>query len=191
MYHHLKGQLIEINPAMAIVECYGVGYEVNITLHTFSSLQGAREVMLYTLPIFKEDSQVLFGFSERSERAVFEKLIAVSGVGGNTARVILSSLSANETLNAIAAENVSMLQSVKGIGAKTAQRIIIDLKDKVKSIAQPAEEGSNTALSSEAVSALEVLGYPARQTERVIHKILRENPSFSLEDLIKQALNKL
>lgn len=191
MFHHIRGTLTELNPALAVVETGGLGYAINITLNTFSTLNGKKEVMLYILPVYKEDSQTLFGFSSKSEREVFTKLLSVSGVGGNTARVILSSLSVQETVQAIASDNVALLKSVKGIGAKTAQRIIIDLKDKMAAADIELPPGSASALSAEAVSALEVLGYSPRQTEKVILNIQKQEPDASLEDLIKKALNKL
>lgn len=190
MFHHIKGKLVEITPATAVIEAAGIGYQVQITLNTYSYISNSKEVFLFLLPIFKEDSQTLFGFSEKSERELFSKLLSVSGVGGNTARVILSSLSVSEAINAIASENVGLLKSVKGIGAKTAQRIIIDLKDKVTgteaSLGQPVSSNS-----SEAIAALEVLGYTPRLTERVIANLLKDEPQLKLEDLIKKALNKL
>ena len=126
MIHHLRGKLTEINPTYAVIDCGGVGYLVNITLNTYTSISGKEEVSLFTLPIYKEDSQTLFGFISKLEKNMFVLLISVSGVGGNTARVILSSLSSQEVQDCIASENVGVLQSVKGIGAKTAQRIIVD-----------------------------------------------------------------
>ncbi len=191
MFHHIKGKITEVNPAYVIIETAGIGYEVNITLNTFSELSKLKEAFLYLLPIFKEDSQTLFGFADKREREIFSKLLSVSGVGGNTARVILSSLSADEAINAIASENVGLLKSVKGIGAKTAQRIIVDLKDKVGGVEALGAEGGMSNIASEAVAALEVLGYNSRQTEKVILNLQKENPQQSLESLIKQALNKL
>lgn len=194
MIHHLKGKLVEINPAFAVVECQGVGYLVNITLHTYTSISEMSEVKLYTLPIYKEDAQVLFGFYHKSEREIFSLLLSVSGVGGNTARVILSSLSAEEVQDCIASENVGLLKSVKGIGAKTAQRIIVDLKDKVSRVVlhtSASVPSADNAIISEASSALEVLGYPSRQTDKLLYTIKKENPSMGLEELIKTALKRL
>jgi len=191
MFHHIKGKLLEITPATAVVEASGLGYQVQISLNTYSDISNSKEVFLFLLPIFKEDSQTLFGFSEKGERELFSKLLSVSGVGGNTARVILSSLNVNEAINAIASENVGLLKSVKGIGAKTAQRIIIDLKDKVTGTQAYLGVMPVSSISSEAVAALEVLGYPPRLTERVVANFLKEEPHLKLEDLIKKALNKL
>jgi Holliday junction DNA helicase RuvA len=191
MFHHIKGKVIEVNPAFVIIETAGMGYQINITLNTYSAISSTSEVLLFLLPIYKEDSQTLFGFINKQEREIFSKLLSVSGVGGNTARVILSSLSADEAINAIATENVGLLKSVKGIGAKTAQRIIVDLKDKVGAVEALSAQGGTGALAAEAVSALEVLGYPSRQTERVILNLQKQDPQQSLEELIKKALNKL
>ncbi|MGB0176526.1 MAG: Holliday junction branch migration protein RuvA [Owenweeksia sp.] len=195
MIHHLQGKLVEVNPAFAVVECGGVGYLVNITLNTYTHISGASEVKLFTLPIYKEDGQTLFGFYKRTEREVFSLLISVSGVGGNTARVILSSLSAEEVCECIAAENVNLLKSVKGIGAKTAQRIIVDLKDKMAAIATgdagAVSAGQGADLIPEATAALEVLGYSNRQTHKILHQIRKDQPAISLEELIKTALKRL
>lgn len=193
MYHHIKGRLVEISPATAIVEAGGIGYAIQITLPTFSAIQNSESVALFLLPIYKEDAQSLFGFYTKSERTLFEQLISVSGVGGNTARVILSSLSTEETIQAIASEDVALLQSVKGIGAKTAQRVIIDLKDKVAEASIAAEGGSSVKgkLAAEAIAALEVLGYSKRQTEKIIAKLQQGAPEMGLEELIKKSLNSL
>lgn len=192
MIHHLKGKLVEVTPTQAVIECGGVGYLVNISLQTYSVISNSTDIKLYIYPIYKEDAQTLFGFYQRDERALFSLLISVSGVGGNTARVILSSLSSEEVKLAIAGENVNLLKSVKGIGAKTAERIIVDLKDKVGLVATGeaiAEGPSNKA--TEAVAALEVLGYSPRQTEKIILGLQRENADLAVQDLIKAALKKL
>lgn len=192
MIHHLNGTLQEVNPTQAIIECNGVGYLVSISLQTYTAIASKKELSLFILPIYKEDSQTLFGFFQKEERALFALLISVSGVGGNTARVILSSLSSSELTNAIASENVKLLQSVKGIGAKTAQRIIIDLKDKVSGIAvSNSTVGGPNANANEAIAALEVLGYQPRQTEKVILSLLQEDNTMAVEMLIKAALKKL
>lgn len=192
MFHHISGKLVEVNPTIAIVETGGIGYEIHISLNTFARLNGQQTVTLFLHPVFKEDAQTLFGFSETRERSLFRHLISVSGVGGNTARVILSSLSPDEATQAIASEDVASLKSVKGIGAKTAQRIVIDLKDKVSpEVSEGSEAKPTGALNKEAVSALEVLGYSPRSTEKIILKILREYPAASLEEIIKIALSKL
>ncbi len=194
MLHHIKGKLSEIRATEAIVECQGIGYLIGISLHTYSAIAHESEVMLFLHPIYKEDSQTLYGFSSRQERDVFVHLISVNGVGGNTARTILSSLSPAEVIAGIGRDDVGLLQSVKGIGAKTAQRIIIDLKDKLAPLAESigaVEGGINPGLKAEASAALEVLGYTGRQTDKVLSKLLQELQQPSIEELIKAALKKL
>lgn len=192
MYHHIRGSLLEINPTFAVVESAGIGYTVHVSLPTFTAINGQKEVMLYLYPVFKEDAINLFGFSDRSEREVFQYLIAVSGVGGNTARLILSSLSVEEVREAILDGNAKTLQSVKGVGGKTAQRIIIDLKDKIGGGASVAgSAGSGGSKLDEALSALETLGYPTKQADRILRMVYKEDPTASVEELIKNALKKL
>jgi len=192
MYHHIRGSLLEINPTYAVVESFGLGYTVHVTLPTFTAINGQQEVMLYLYPVFKEDAINLFGFSERSEREVFQHLIAVTGVGGNTARLILSSLSVEEVREAILEGNAKTLQSVKGVGGKTAQRIIIDLKDKIgMGSAGAGAAGTAGSKLDEALSALETLGYPTKQADRILRTVYKENAAASVEELIKNALKKL
>ncbi len=195
MYHHLRGRLIEKNPTYVVVECGGVGYIVNISLTTFSQISEKESCFLYTSYIVREDAQVLYGFADKREREVFEHLISVSGVGANTARLILSSLTPPEVINAILTDNVSLLQSVKGIGAKTAQRTIIDLKGKMaKAFSTTEDEGvkkASTGVRIEAIRALEVLGFSRNAIDKTVSKILNQEPDLSLEDLIKKALNLL
>lgn len=192
MLHHIKGKLVEITPTNAIVDCNGMGYFVNISLHTYSAISHLKDLTLYVHVLYKEDSQTLYGFSSKQEREVFTKLISVSGVGGNTARTILSSLSPAELIAGISREDVGLLQSVKGIGAKTAQRIILDLKDKLVALGEDIDLGGiNLGLKAEATAALEVLGYPARQSERVLSKLLQSSEDLTIEELIKAALKKL
>jgi len=193
MIHHLKGQLIEKNPTYVVIECNGVGYTVNISLHTFSLIPESEAVNLYTHLQVKEDSHTLYGFAEKSEREIFRLLISVSGVGTNTARVMLSSLQPREVTEAIASGNVPVIQSVKGIGAKTAQRIILDLKDKVLKVLGDDEifVSQSNSNREEALSALEILGYNRRQAGKVVDKILKDDPESTVESIIKLALKKL
>lgn len=193
MLHHIKGILTEVKPTTAIIECQGMGYEINISLHTYSEISHNKEVMLYLHPIYKEDSQTLYGFGTKTEREVFKHLISVNGVGGNTARTILSSLSPSEVIAAVGREDAGLLQSVKGIGGKTAQRVIIDLKDKLGAMAPETDSpaGMSHNLKAEAMAALEVLGYTPRQTDRVLSKLLQSESALSIEELIKAALKKL
>ncbi|MCB7482390.1 Holliday junction branch migration protein RuvA [Christiangramia sediminis] len=193
MIHHLKGQLIEKNPTYIVIECNGIGYFVNISLHTFSLIPDSEAVSLYTHLQVKEDSHTLYGFAEKSEREIFRLLISVSGVGTSTARMMLSSLQPGEVTEAIATGDVPTIQSVKGIGAKTAQRVILDLKDKVLKVLGDDEvfvSQSNTN-KEEALSALEILGYNRRQAGKVVEKILKEDPESTVESIIKMALKKL
>ncbi|MGV6844683.1 MAG: Holliday junction branch migration protein RuvA [Lutibacter sp.] len=193
MITHIRGKLIEKNPTYVIVETSGIGYFLHISLQTFSQIADEESIFLYTYFHVKEDAQILFGFSSKIEREIFKLLISVSGVGPSTARMMLSSMTTDEIQHAIVSENVGAIQSVKGIGAKTAQRVIIDLKDKITKTYQIDEVSvskSNT-IKSEALTALEVLGYHKKQAEKVIDKILLENASLSVETLIKLALKKL
>jgi Holliday junction DNA helicase RuvA len=193
MINHLRGKLVEKNPTYAIVECNGVGYFLNISLHTFSLLKDDENIYLYTHLLVKEDSHTLFGFAERSEREIFRLLISVSGVGSSIARTMLSSLSPTEVRDAIANGDVASIQAIKGIGAKTAQRVILDLKDKILKVYDMGEVSpqSNNTSKEEALSALEVLGFTRRQSEKVVDKVLSQDPSLSVENTIKLALKNL
>lgn len=195
MYHHLRGRLIEKNPTFVVVECGGVGYLVNISLTTYSQISKEESCFLYTSYIVREDAQVLYGFADKREREVFELLISVSGVGANTARLILSSLSPQEVIDAILTDNVMLLQSVKGIGAKTAQRTIIDLKGKMAKSFSSSEDESikklSTSVRIEAVRALEVLGFSRNAIDKTVSKLLSQEPDLTLEEIIKKALNLL
>lgn len=193
MFHHIQGKVAELTPTEVIVDCAGLGYLVNISLHTYSAISHLQEVRLFLHPIYREDTQALYGFHQKQEREVFRQLISVSGVGANTARTILSTLSPAEIVSGIANGDVRMLQSVKGIGAKSAQRIIVDLKDKVLKMAEemPDLSGEPHQLKPEAMAALEVLGYNQRQTERVLNSLIKQQADWTIEGLIKAALQKL
>ncbi len=193
MIHHLKGKLVEKNPTYVIIECGGVGYFVNISLHTFSKIADVESINLFTHLQVKEDSHTLFGFAEKSEREIFRLLLSVSGIGSSTARTMLSSLTPAQIRDAIAGGDVPTIQSVKGIGAKTAQRVILDLKDKVLKVYDIDEVSisSNNTNKDEALSALEVLGFPRRQAEKVVDKVLQQDTSLSVENIIKLALKNL
>ena len=193
MITHLRGKLVEKNPTYVIVECNGVGYFLNISLHTFSLLKDQENIHLHTHLLVKEDSHTLFGFAEKSEREIFRLLLSVSGVGSSTARTMLSSLTPTEVKNAIAHGDVPSIQAVKGIGAKTAQRVILDLKDKILKVHDVGEVSpqSNNTNKEEALSALEVLGFVRRQSEKIVDKVLSQDPSLSVEDIIKLALKNL
>lgn len=193
MITHLHGRLVEKTPTNVVIDCNGVGYEVHISLHTFSLLPQNEHVKLFTHLLVKEDSQTLFGFSEKFEREIFRLLISVSGVGASIARTMLSSLTPNNIKEAIASGNVTVIQSVKGIGTKTAQRVILDLKDKiikVYALDDVLQISSNTN-KEEALSALETLGFLRKHSEKVCDKICRENPEATVETIIKLALKNL
>src|SRR5690606_5007933 len=193
MITHLRGRLVERNPTHLIVECHGVGYFVNISLHTFSRVREQEDILIHTHLLVKEDSQTLYGFLEPSEREVFRLLISVSGVGASIARTVLSSLSPTEVREAILHGDVPTIQGIKGIGAKTAQRLILDLTDKILKVETAGELSprSNNTNKEEALSALEVLGFPRKQSEKVVERVLSGNLSLSVEDIIKQALKNL
>jgi Holliday junction DNA helicase RuvA len=193
MITHIQGKLTEKNPTDVVIDCNGVGYLLNISLHTYSQIPDAENLRLYTHLQVKEDSHTLYGFSSLAERDIFRLLISVSGIGASTARTMLSSLTPKQVREAIASENVSLIQSVKGIGLKTAQRVIIELKDKVLKVYDIDEAAyiSNNTNKDEALSALEVLGFTKKQAEKVIDKILNNQPEANVETLIKEALKNL
>jgi len=193
MITQIKGRLVEKSPTELVIDCNGLGYLVNISLNTFSLLSDSENISLYTHLQVKEDSHTLFGFYEKTERNLFRKLISVSGIGASTARTMLSSLNPEEIQRAILSENVSTIQSVKGIGLKTAQRVIIELRDKVSGINEGSDLNSTLAKSKreESLSALEVLGYSRKQTSKVVDKLISEISEISVEEIIKNALNKL
>jgi Holliday junction DNA helicase RuvA len=193
MITQIRGRVVEKSPTNVVVDCNGIGYEVNISLYTFSQLTDDENIQLYTHLQVKEDSHTLFGFRTTLERAVFRLLISVSGIGTSTARTMLSSLQPAEIQQAIVNEDVAKIQGVKGIGLKTAQRVIIDLKDKIVSLYGIDEIPgikSNT-IKDEALSALEVLGYTRKASGKVVDNIIQSAPESSVEELIKASLNKL
>ncbi len=193
MITHIKGKFIEKNPTHVIVETNGIGYWIHISLTTYSQLPVSEEAFLYTYLSVKEDSQTLYGFMSTLEREVYKLLISVSGIGVNTARTMLSTMSTEEIQQAIASGNVAAVQSVKGIGAKTAQKVIIDLKDKIIKTFGLSEETAtlNNTNKDEALSALETLGFAKRQAEKVVDGILKSDRTILVEKLIKQALKQL
>ena len=193
MITQIKGRLVEKTPTYVVIDCSGVGYLLHISLTTFSSLPDGEAITLYSHLSVKEDSHTLYGFINKTEREIFRLLISVSGVGPSIARTMLSSMSSEEIQQAIASENIPLIQSVKGIGAKTAQRVIIDLKDKIlKTFDMDAISiAPNNTNKDEALSALEVLGFNKKQSEKVLNKILKEQIDASVEVLIKKALKSL
>lgn len=196
MIAYIRGKFVEKTPANVVVETVGgVAYNVNISLATFSQIKNVESGVLYTHYVVKEDGQILYGFSEEEERTLFRLLISVNGVGGNTARLILSSLSVGELMNAIATENVNLIKSVKGIGLKTAQRIILDLKDKMSKTAIEPNDKISVSYNNnkfESLSALVSLGFAKNSVEAVLDKIIKaEGYNLSVEDMIKKALKLL
>lgn len=200
MIEYIKGQIAELTPAMAVIDSNGIGYGVNISLNTFSAIQGKESCKLFIYEAIREDAHVLYGFISKKEREIFLNLISVSGIGGNTARMILSALSTSELINVIATENVSILKSVKGIGVKTAQRIIVELKDKIGSsdlgvdmsvVKVSAIDQQAKQTQEEAVAALSVLGFIPAQSQKVVTAILKNIPNATLEVIVKEALKRL
>ena len=193
MITQIRGRLVEKSPTGVVIDCNGVGYFIHISLHTFSQLTDSESIKLLTHLQVKEDAHQLYGFATAMEREIFRLLISVSGIGTNTARTMLSSLTPKQVREGIAAEDEALIQSVKGIGLKTAKRVIIDLKDKILKIYDIDEtlSVSNNTNKDEALSALEVLGFAKKQSERIVMKILSNTPEASLEFLIKEALKNL
>ena len=193
MITHIEGKLVEKNPTDIVIDCNGVGYFINISLHTYSQIPDKEHIRLYTYLQVREDSHSLYGFSSNVEREIFKLLISVSGIGTNTARTMLSSLSPDQVKEGIAGGDVALIQSVKGIGLKTAQRVIIDLKDKVLKVYGLDELSSipNNTHKEEALSALDVLGFNKKQSEKVVDKILQAQPDAQVEQIIKEALKNL
>lgn len=193
MITHLSGRLIEKNPTHVILDCNGVGYFINISLHTFSAIPSGESLKLYTHLQVKEDSHTLYGFVDKMEREIFRLLVSVSGIGASIARTMLSSLHPDQIKQAIASGDVATIQSIKGIGAKTAQRVILDLKDKILKVFDINLEttvSSNTT-REEALSALETLGFARKQADKVCAAILNNTPEATVETIIKEALKKL
>ncbi len=193
MITHIKGKLTEKNPTHVVIDCNGVGYMLNISLHTYSKIPEGDNLKLFTHLQVKEDSHTLYGFSSVSEREIFRLLISVSGIGANIARTMLSSLTPKQIREGIANSDAVLIQSIKGIGAKTAQRVILDLKDKILKIYDIDEVSFSKGNTNkdEALSALEVLGFVKKQAERVVDKIMIGQPDADVETIIKQALKNL
>lgn len=192
MFEYIKGLLVEIAPSNAVVEAGGFGYSLSISLNTYTAIHNQKEVMLYLHHIVREDAELLYAFGDKVERDIFRHLISVSGVGPNTARIMLSSLTPAEVVGAITTNDLNKIKGVKGIGIKTAQRIIVDLKDKVGSLeGSSALAGIETTARDEAVSALITLGFVKSNVEKVVDIILKEVPQSKVEEIIKTALKRL
>lgn len=196
MIEYIKGEISELTPALLVLETSGIGYAISISLNTYSAFAGKEDAKVYIHEVIREDAHQLYGFAEKSERELFLLLISVSGVGANSARMILSSLPLAELTQAIASKNELALTSVKGIGAKTAQRILIDLKNKVKISTihdgdATAQVGSNSAVSEEAIAALVMLGFQKAASQKAVQAILKSAPTSAVEQVIKSALRML
>lgn len=200
MIEYIRGGLAELSPATAIIDCNGLGYAVNISLNTYAAIQGKKECKLYIYEAIREDAYILYGFVDKQERELFLMLLSVSGIGGNTARMILSALSPAELINIISTENATLLKTVKGIGLKTAQRVIVDLKDKIKTNAFATGSSENVSqifstisnqIQEEAVAALTMLGFAPAPSQKVVFSIIQELPDAPVEQVIKLALKRL
>ena len=207
MIEYVRGELAELSPATAVIDCNGVGYAANISLNTYSAIQGKKTCKLFIYEAIREDAYVLYGFADKQEREIFLLLISVSGIGGNTARMILSALSPSELVSVISAENANLLKTVKGIGLKTAQRLIVELKDKIKTVGMAAVkhwpavggttsagmllQSANAEVQEEAVAALTMLGFAAAPSQKVVLAVLKEEPEAPVEKVIKLALKRL
>jgi len=193
MITHIQGKMVEKNPDHVVIECNGIGYHIHISLQTFSNIPDKENLKLFTHLVIREDAHILYGFYSKTEREIYKLLVSVSGVGPSTAITMLSSMETEEIQRAIGSEDVAKIQSVKGIGLKTAQRVIVDLKDKILKSYEISEDFtiSNNTIKNEALSALEVLGFSRKKIEKVIQVILQDAPDISLEQLIKQALKNL
>ena len=197
MYEYISGKLDEVSPTYAVVEAAGVGYFIHISLNTYSAIEGANEARLYVHFVVREDQQALFGFATKIERELFRRLISVSGVGGNTARMILSTYSPRELQNIIATENAVLLKNVKGLGLKTAQKIIVELSGKMLELGasdmmlQTSVTTPNNAIFDEAMAALQMLGFQKAASEKALKSIFKENPAMAVEEAVRLALKQL
>ena len=193
MITHLQGKLVEKNPTHLVIDCQGVGYEVHISLHTYSQIPDQENVRVYTHLQIREDAHQIFGFYTAQERSLFRLLISVSGIGASTARSMLSSMEPTQIQQAVMQEDLNTIKSIKGIGLKTAQRLILELKDKISRSDLGAEIPAvlNNTSKEETLSALEVLGYTRKASEKIVDQLIQASPDSSVEQLIKGALNKL
>ena len=196
MYEYISGSLSELSPAYAVVEASGVGFYLNISLQTFSAIEGAENVKLYTHFIVREDAQILYGFATRQERELFRHLISVSGVGGNTARMILSTYSTSELRNIISTGNAVLLKNVKGLGLKTAQKIIVELSGKMVDLGVEqkmavSEATPNNEVFNETVAALVMLGFQKTASEKVVKTMMKELPDIQVEEAVRLALRRM
>ncbi len=194
MISFVRGKVFELTPTYVVIDNHGIGYHIAVSLNTYSQINPEEEIMLYSLQIVREDAHLLYGFIDQLEREIFKLLISVSGIGANTAMLILSAMTSKEVQQVIANEDVAALKAIKGIGAKTAQRAIIELKDKILKTYNISPKTDKNTISSpvknEAMSALEALGFPKKRSEKIIEQILKEIPEINLEKTIKEALKR-
>ena len=192
MFEYIKGKIDQLSPTNVILENGDIGYLIHISINTFTQLNKAKEAKLFIHQIIREDAHLFYGFFSREERDIFRLLISVSGIGANTARMILSALSPNETIEAITTGNVVVLQGIKGIGAKTAQRVIVDLRDKVGKTTEKGEifDISSNRIKEESLSALATLGFTKSSVTKIVESIISKNPEISVEELLREALGK-
>ncbi len=190
MYEYIQGKISELTPASIVIDNQGIGYFINISLNAYSAFSGKEQAVVFLHQVVREDAQLLFGFYNKGERDIFRQLISVSGIGANTARMMLSSMSPAEIKEAILTENAKLLSSIKGIGAKTAQRVIIDLKDKIgkSAVSDDFLQSQSNTNREEALSALVMLGFTKNTVEKVLDKLLKSDPKAEVEELVKQAL---
>ena len=195
MYEYISGEIIEVSPSFVILETSGIGYFISISLTTYEAIKSLKETKLFIHQILREDTNDLYGFAQKREREIFRQLLSVSGIGANTSRLMLSSLSPKEIIEAIVEGNVNKIKSVKGIGLKTAQRVIVDLKDKVDKIGAsdglPFVESKTDLIVEEALSALTMLGFNKKQTQNNLNKIIKENKDISVEELVKIGIKSM
>lgn len=196
MIEYIKGEIAELTPAQLVIECNGIGYDLNISLTTYSAFNGQKEGQAFVYEVLREDAHVLYGFATREERALFLLLITVSGVGPNTARMILSSLPPDELVNVIASGDDVSLTSIKGIGSKTAQRIVVDLRNKVKPVrslegTRKTMAGSRSEIAEGAIAALVMLGFQKPVSQKAVDSILKKSPAIPVEQVVKEALKML
>ena len=197
MYEYISGRVAELTPAYAVIEAAGVGYYLNISLQTFSEIEGRAEARLLVHFVVREDAQLFYGFATVAERELFRRLISVSGVGGGTARMVLSTFSPSELAGIISSENAVLLKNVKGLGLKTAEKIIVELRDKMTGIVVGSDAGAagrvpeNDAVHGEALAALAMLGFSRASSDKVVRAVMKDNPGATVEDVIRQSLKRL
>lgn len=193
MYEYLQGEVKELNPTYLVLENSGIGYFIHISVNTYTKIADKKSCLVYIHQVIREDAHLLFGFSDKKEREIFLQLISVSGIGANTARMMLSSLSPDEVKSAILQNNIALLKSIKGIGLKTAERIIVDLRDKVGKITDESEivVSINNTIKDEALSALVMLGFPKAKIDKLLSDILRDHRDFTVEELVKESLKRI